>query len=381
MNIFRILVFILLFPFVFLFLIGKNTFVNTNMFALKNDNSDNNYHLAKEYYFFKNKKVLNLDSNTLISNPNYIDFAKKYEMNYRIFENNWNNIQIYNSQGYNLKINKFADIVDFSDDSFHSDLMKKPIITNNKERRITLISKIKNFYQSITSNHPKEIDWRKTTYLSKVKNQQNCGSCWAFSSTGAIETFLRKNNFKVDRLSEQELVDCSKENFGCQGGFMDKAFDYCIENNGLYSETNYPYLATDNECMNGCKVESKNCTSIDKVYGSSMFDYKFTEPYSINSLKDAVIKNPVCIAINANTPIFRFYSDGIIEDDQNIKPQLNHAVLLVGYNYDKKGLYWIVQNSWGKDWGDKGYFKLRGKEGEGVLSCQIYGIYPIKENK
>lgn len=380
MNIFRILVFILMFPFVFLFLVNKNNFFNSKIFASENDNLIDNYHLAKEYYFFKNKNILNLDSDTKIKNTNYINFAQKYEKNYRIFENNWNNIKIFNSKGYNLKINKFADQVDFSNDSFHSDLMNKTIVTN-KKNNINFFTRLKNFYQSVTSKYPKEIDWRKTGFLSKVKNQKNCGSCWAFSSTSALETFLRINNLKVDRLSEQELVDCSKENFGCQGGLMDKAFDYCIENNGLHSETNYPYLAIDNECMNGCQIDLKNCTENDKVYGSSIFDYKFTEPYSINSLKDAVIKNPVCIAINANTPIFRFYSEGIIEDDQDIEPQLNHAVLLVGYSYDRKGLYWIVQNSWGKDWGDKGYFKLRGKEGEGVLSCQIYGIYPIIEDK
>ena len=162
---------------------------------------------------------------------------------------------------------------------------------------------------------------------------------------------------------------------------MDKAFDYCIENNGLHSDKNYPYLGTDNECMINCNVGDRNCTTFDKIYGSGDFNYTYTEPYSIYSLKNALLQNPVSIALNANSPIFRFYSSGIIETDNDLSVQLNHAVLLVGYNYDDKGLYWIIQNSWGEDWGDNGFVKIRAKDGSGILSCQIYGVYPIEIKK
>ena len=383
-QIIRILFFLISLPFASLFIINPINSINRcyKIYSLANHNLEvPNYNLAKEYYFYKTKGDTKINLELSESNNNYIEFAKLHEKNYRIFESNWITIKRHNKENeFKLSLNKFADSVDFNTENYHSDLMNNIISNDNRNFSLKLLDKLKEIYNNIFSNYPKEVDWRKTEYLTKVKNQKSCGSCWAFSSTSSLEAFLRKNNLKINRLSEQELVDCSKENYGCQGGLMDKAFDYCISNNGLHSNDNYPYEAIDKECMGGCSIDFKNCTDFDKVKGSDNFNYKYTESYSINSLKEAVIKNPVSIAINANTPIFRFYSDGIIENDFNITPELNHAVLLVGYNHDKKGLYWIIQNSWGEDWGDKGFVKVRGKEGEGILSCQLYGVYPIDKN-
>ena len=358
--------------------------------------SDNDYELAKEYYEFKKNQNTNsfFYETTLLQNldnEDYIEFAKNYEKNYRIFSNNWFQIKNHNENNkYKLKLNKFADTVDFNCTDIHEDLMECPnkfnipnkTWFNHKEYILPIVFPLFRKIKNILKNHPREVDWRKTNYLTPVKNQGLCGSCWAFSSTSALETFLKKNKLKVNRLSEQELVDCSKENYGCNGGLMDLAFDYCIENNGLHSDENYPYNARDNKCLEGCQIGDKSCTTFDKVIGSGCFSYKYTSPYSIDSLKESVKKNPVSIAINANTPVFRFYSEGIVEDlNDNIPDQINHAVLLVGYSYDKKGLYWIIQNSWGKDWGDNGFIKIRSKEGSGILSCQIYGVYPISKVK
>lgn len=383
-QILRILFFLISLPFASLFIIHPINPINRNfkIYSLSKNNLENsNYNLAKEYYFYKTttNSKFNLELGDI--KKDYIDFAKSHEKNYRIFETNWETVETHNkNNNYKLQLNKFADKVDFNTDNYHSDLMNKTISYNTKKVSFNILDKVKEIYNNIFLNHPKEVDWRKTDKLTNVKNQKNCGSCWAFSSTSALEAFLRNNDLEVQRLSEQELVDCSKENYGCQGGLMDKAFDYCISNKGLHSHDNYPYLAQDNDCMTGCSIDFKNCTNDNKVVGSGDFDYKYTESYSINSLKEAVIKNPVPIAINANTPIFRFYSEGIIEDNFNLQSELNHAVLLVGYKYDKKGIYWIIQNSWGEDWGDKGYIKIRGKEGEGLLSCQVYGVYPIKKS-
>ena len=383
-QILRILFILISLPFASLFIINPINSINRNFqrYSLARDNLESpDYNLAKEYYFYKTKGKTDFSLELGDTDSDYIEFAKSREKNNRIFESNWFTVKSHNKKNeFKLKINKFADTVNFNTNTYHSDLMNKTITTDNKFP-FKFIDKIKEIYNIIFTNYPKQVDWRKSEYLSQVKNQGSCGSCWAFSSTSALEAFLRKNNLKVDRLSEQELIDCSKENYGCQGGLMDKAFDYCISNNGLHSNSNYPYEAKNNECMGGCSIDLKNCTDFDKVLGSDDFTYKYTQSYSINSLKEAVIKNPVPIAINANTPIFRFYSEGVIDSDFDTPSELNHAVLLVGYNYDKKGLYWIIQNSWGKDWGDKGYVKIRGKEGEGVLSCQIYGVYPIKKDE
>ena len=287
-SFFRLFFFLFCCPFVSLFTILP---LNRADFILKSS-SDSNYELAKEYYNYKTKSNINLNLELDITNQNdkYVTFAKSYEKNYRIFESNWFKINELNEQpNFKLKLNKFADQVDFNNTNYHSDLMKKPI--KKLKNHNNFFSKIMNFYDGLFKNYPKEIDWRKTSLLTKVKDQENCGSCWAFSSTSALETFLRKNNLKINRLSEQELVDCSMENYGCNGGLMDKAFDYCIENNGLHSNNNYPYSASDNECMNGCStLDLKNCTISDKVEGSGNFSYLYTKPYSINSLKDALKK-------------------------------------------------------------------------------------------
>ena len=351
---------------------------------------NNNYSLAKEYYNYKLKdsikfnfensiKLNSENSNTLNFQNNdqdkYIEFAKSYEKNYRIFEKNWYFIDDHNQKNdFKLNVNKFADTIDFDNSETPDDLMKNNIPFNKNKFNFF------NINNPFKKNNPPSVDWRKTKYLTPVKDQKKCGSCWAFSATSSLETYLKKNNYKVERLSEQELVDCSIENDGCSGGLMDLAFDYCIENNGLHSNDNYKYNAKDNKCLQNCKIDNQHtCTIKDKVKGSSTFKYKFTKSYSVDSLKEAVKINPVCIAIDANDPTFRFYSNGVIEDNNKKEPTLNHAVLLIGYGKDEKGDYWIVQNSWGTNWGDNGYFKLRIINGKGVLSCQLYGLYPYND--
>ena len=112
----------------------------------------------------------------------------------------------------------------------------------------------------------KEFSWNNTEYLSPVKNQGRCGSCWAFASTNALEAYMRSQNYTVDRLSEQELVDCSWQNYGCNGGFMHKAYDFVIENGGLVSDADYPYKAVTNKC-NVCKCKD----------GKHIYDYNITK--------------------------------------------------------------------------------------------------------
>jgi len=212
--------------------------------------------------------------------------------------------------------------------------------------------------------------WNDTGLLSPVKNQGQCGSCWAFSVTTALETFMRNRNYKVGRLSEQELVNCSPYDYGCNGGMMHTAFDYIIENGGLFSNDDFPYLAI-----------TENCTThqnVSKVIGSQLRDYRFVIPQSIIDFKLSVLENPVAIALDADNLFFRFYSDGVIDLPSNMSKRLNHAVLLVGYDYDEEGEYWIIQNSWGKQWGINGFGKIRIQPEEGVLLCQSYGVYPYK---
>ena len=262
-------------------------------------------------------------------------------------------------------------------------------------------------YISKIFNLKKELNWNDTEYLSPVKNQGRCGSCWAFACTSALETLMRSLNYNVTRLSEQELIDCSKENYGCNGGYMDKAFEYIIKNKGLVSNEDYSYQAVTKECL-VCKCENNthiidynisshccddescdcdDCVSnfnetkvlhLDKVKGSQLKEYEFNIPNSITDRILTLNVSPITIAIDASSIYFRYYKSGIIDINLDEKQQLNHAVLLIGYGQDENGLYWIIQNSWGTKWGDEGFCKIRVKEGKGILLSNIYGVYPSK---
>jgi cathepsin L len=193
---------------------------------------------------------------------------------------------------------------------------------------------------------------------------------WAFSSTGAIEGawFVAKNN--LTSLSEQQLMDCSQKegNQSCEGGLMDDAFQFIIDNKGICSEASYPYMAVDEKCQT-------TCTPVATI--SSFADVAFDEknPNDDTALMAALQKGPVSIAIEADQPIFQMYTSGVISGP-SCGTQLDHGVLLVGYGTDAKlGDYWIVKNSWNAQWGEKGYVRLaRGQNECGMNSAASYPV-------
>lgn len=336
----------------------------------------NKYTLSNEYInFFRKFKGPFIQSSN--SEENYDYFIEKNIKSYKLFEKNYlkinetNNLLKLQNNSFRLEINKYADTVDL-DSSQANDLMNKPI-SDNIFRPTAYLKVIQSPFpyleNIINQNKYLNFSWSNTKMLSPVKHQGRCGSCWAFASTSALETFMRINNYNVSRLSEQELVDCSKENYGCNGGLMHLAFDYIIKNGGLSSNNQYEY-----------KAKTHNCSSKGKIKhpGSHLSEYEFTIPKSITDMKIHLIQTPITIAIDANNMFFRFYKEGVIDLHQKRNGTLNHAVLLVGFEHDEKGMYWIIQNSWGDDWGDNGFCKIRAEPGEGVLLCQMYGVYPTK---
>ena len=261
-------------------------------------------------------------------------------------------------------------------------LMNKPIKTSFNfffEKVFKKLFKIiKNF--KIYQNLPEKFIWGENI-LSEVKNQGQCGSCWAFSTTSSIESLMRINNYTVDRLSEQQLVDCSKENYGCGGGLMHLALDYVIENKGLISNNEYKYVAQEQSCgidcfEEGCLVSNHSFIGKNNVIGSNITGYEYIIPKSKMDIMASLQNGPITIALDANSFIFRFYKSGVIDIPSNMSEEINHAVLLTGYDQDENGTYWIIQNSWGKDWGDNGFVKIRARNGDGVLLSQLYGVYP-----
>lgn len=194
---------------------------------------------------------------------------------------------------------------------------------------------------------PPAVDWRRQGAVTPVKNQLQCGSCWAFSTTGSVEGINAIKTGKLVSLSEQELIDCdtSRDN-GCHGGLMDFAFKFIISNGGLDTEDDYRYKAEDRKCK--VDKEARHVVSID--------GYEDVPPNDEAALKQAVAAQPVSVAIEADQRAFQLYAGGVF--DGTCGTALDHGVLAVGYGSQAGQDFWVIKNSWGPAWGDRGFIKL-----------------------
>jgi len=215
---------------------------------------------------------------------------------------------------------------------------------------------------------PGSIDWRDLGYVTEVKNQGVCGSCWAFSAIGAVEGQYKNLTGTLKEFSEEQLVDCDKTNHGCDGGYYDRAFEF-LETHGSISEDSYPYKAGDGD--------ERFCKSFFKKSETVVSGYVILPYGQEDKMKEAVANvGPISVAIFVG-PDFYAYKEGVFFQSSTIGQPLNHAVLIVGYGYDESsGLgYWMVKNSWGTEWGDKGYIKIaRGFNMCGIASTPMYPL-------
>jgi C1A family cysteine protease len=214
---------------------------------------------------------------------------------------------------------------------------------------------------------PAAVNWVTDGAVTPIKNQGMCGSCWSFSATGSMEGRHQIKSGDLMAMSEQQLVDCSKDegNMGCNGGLMDYAFKYA-ETHMMETEAQYPYTGRDGKCHSaGGTVEVSNFTDV--------------KPNSPMALAAAVAEGPVSVAIDASGLFFQLYHGGIMK--HFCGQSLDHGVLVVGYGTEKNTDYWILKNSWGTIWGEHGYFRiLRSMDGEGkggVCGLQQQPSFPI----
>ncbi|KAJ4459671.1 putative Cysteine proteinase 3 [Paratrimastix pyriformis] len=288
------------------------------------------FHSESEYQFLWQK--WSTQHNKAYSNEESV-----YRFN--VFKNNLDYIEKFNAQnnGVVLAMNQFGDL---SHEEFRSLYLSTPMEGMHVQAKPYVNSGVK---------APAAVDWRDKNAVTPVKDQGQCGSCWAFSTVAGIEGAWAIAKNQLVSLSEQQLVDCATSygNEGCNGGLMTEGIQYVIDNKGIDTEACYPYKAVDGKC--------KYSTSCIGATVSGM--YNVTEG-SETDLADAVAtRGPVSIAIDASHMSFQFYSTGVYDEKACSAYSLDHGVTLVGYGTDSKSgkNYWIVKNSWGASWGQKGY--------------------------
>lgn len=266
------------------------------------------------------------------------------EARYAIWRDNLRKIQQHNSEGhsYTLAMNQFGDLT--VDEYRFFFLGVRAHFSNETEREGS------HFLPPSGVTLPDTVDWRTKGYVTPVKNQGQCGSCWAFSATGSLEGQHFKKTGQLVSLSEQNLVDCSRSygNHGCEGGLMDYAFKYIEANKGLDTEASYPYKARD-----------ESCHFIRADVGATDTGYMDIQSGSESALQSAVATvGPISVAIDASHASFQLYHKGVYNEPACSSTQLDHGVLAVGYGTYQGKDYWLVKNSWGTSWGNQGYIMM-----------------------
>jgi len=314
--------------------------------------------LTEEEYWAGWKKFLSLESAQ--DRHNFYLTKSEHDKRFDIFKGNMDKITEHNKGGHSwtMGITQFSDMT--------PEEFKAYIACGSMKRKQG--DSVFNIQKDWNKTTASSIDWVEKGAVTPVKNQGSCGSCWAFSTTGAMEGRYFISKGELNSLSEQDLVDCSTENSGCNGGLMDYAFEFAKGNGGLCSEDDYPYVARQS-----WRCKEQGCAKVDSITGYS------DVAQSTAALEAACNKGPVSIAIEADQSSFQQYNSGVLT--AACGTGLDHGVLLVGYGTDGADDYWKVKNSWGADWGESGYIRFcrncNANRGKGQCGILMSASYPI----
>jgi cathepsin L len=280
-----------------------------------------------------------------------------------IFEKNLQKIANHNVKAdlglkkYRLGVNPFADQ---TNEEFrrHRNGLRMDL---KKTRNVEVVD-----FSDVDAPLPKTVDWRDKGIVTDVKDQGQCGSCWAFAAIASLEGQHALAKSKLVSLSEQNLVDCSQEegNYGCDGGLPDNGYQYIIDNKGVDTEKSYPYTAEDDQC-----------NYKKKGIGATIKKYTDIASGDEKALQKAVANiGPISVGIDASSDDFQLYSDGVYDEEDCSTTELDHGVTVVGYGTDNGVDYWLVKNSWGDQWGQSGYIEMsRNKDNQcGIATLASY---------
>ena len=291
-------------------------------------------------------------------------YSSPSEQNYRqsVYEHNLYHINEHNANPeytWSMGLNQFADLTgpEFKDLYISGGYQGRSFFSYRRAQA------------PVYTALPSSVDWTQHGAVTPVKNQGQCGSCWAFSTTGSVEGAHFLANKSLVSLSEQQLVDCSSAegNQGCNGGLMDYAFQYIIDNKGITTEAAYPYTGADGTCKKKVSAAATIASFVDVTINSDQ------------ALMTAIAQQPVSVAVEADQNSFQFYSGGVMTGACGTA--LDHGVLAVGYGTDAGQDYYKVKNSWGATWGEEGYIRLgRGSSyngGSGQCGILMDPSYPV----
>ncbi|KAL5201020.1 hypothetical protein ABZP36_035374 [Zizania latifolia] len=292
------------------------------------------------------------------------DLAEK-KTKFEVFKKNANYVLDFNSKKgkpYKLGLNRFADMTLEEFKKKYTGAVK-PAIDAVKKAKIVM-SKV------AAGDVPASYDWRDYGAVTRVKDQRQCGSCWDFAGTAAVESINAIMTGNLLTLSEQQVLDCSGAGNCEDGGTTPGVFEYAKET-GITLESNYPaYEAMDDQC----RLDTSTMNPLVKIDG-----YAAVAGNNEKALKQQVYLQPVTVYIEASYD-FMLYTEGVFTGD-DCGTRLDHAVVVVGYGVTQGDVrYWIVKNSWGEGWGENGYIRMiRDVDAkEGICGIAMYPFYPIK---
>lgn len=266
------------------------------------------------------------------------------------FKSNVDKVKTHNSKNSSYKLTYTGAFAALSEDEFVAQYTGLGDISLAHQD-------VPNFGETDESPLADSVDWVQKGAVNPIKNQGSCGSCWAFSTVGTLESAFKISAGTLHSLAEQQLVDCDKADGGCGGGWPHSAYDNYYTGAGVCSEDSYKYTAKDGSCR------ASSCTV---ALPSGTVTGHHNVPQTSSGLKSAIASQPISVTVNAGQ--LQLYANGVVTGD--CSGQINHAVMAVGYGMDGQS-YFNIRNSWGTSWGEAGYIRLAQSGGSQGTACLL----------